>query len=46
MFLALVKYLNTCWFIRVRDIYRVKDIYGYFARLSHEEYTFCTWEKS
>jgi len=31
--------------MRVRDAYRVKEICGYFARLSHKEYTFHTMGK-
>lgn len=42
MFLAYMKCLNTCSFVRVRDVPKVKDICGYFARMLHEEYTFCT----
>lgn len=42
MFLAHIKCLNTCSFIGVRDVPPVKDTCGYFARLFHEAYTFCT----
>lgn len=40
MFLEHIKCSNTYWFSRVRDVYKVKYIYGHFATTSHKEYIF------